>query len=190
MTFACLAAVATTAEAEQVRLTRENLLASRYDWARERMTSCPITVRYDPQIHRTYFYWADGSSAVAIELEEDQIGFLREYFEKYLEWNKKAIDEQTKMQLEIGKYTFTGWFQADGELWKQTHHGLGTGILTFFSQTPNSHQAVLQFGQFESRDDNTSYEPESVYLSERCVRDLLSATSFDNMVSAMKRSAQ
>ena len=81
------------------------------------MIECNLSIKYDETNQVTYFYISETISTVAYSLSKEDVFRLNEIFEKYFEWEKKAIEMKVKLDKSIDDRLFIGWFKYGNGDW-------------------------------------------------------------------------
>jgi hypothetical protein len=136
---------------------RERELAVRYDIDKD-----IVSLRFDL------------GECVEIKMNKSKRDELFAIIAKYKEWNKKASQKKVKLEKEIDHLTNCDiFFKFAGE-WREVKKKYFTQSATdffpavrflFFSQTPERHQLVIDFGELiDSESEYYNFKTEPIYL--------------------------
>lgn len=144
-----------------------------------------ILIKYDMENEVFYFMTTGLNSIGWIFLLPDQLDGMRETLVKYCEWEATAVRNGVETQKEIPNSRID-----TGVVWKwgdDFYSGKGLVVsFTFFSQTPERHQLVIETNKVPSlKNQFIDYKLDTLYLEKNQVLALIKGITGDAILAAL-----
>lgn len=152
----------------------------------ERFNEFQINFQYDEESDKVYIFIPEFIALVSYELDSIDRKAILETIDKYIEWEKKAIEMEVEIEKRIDSIYFKGWFRI-GDNWEYSYRKSCGIEFSFFSQSLSRHQLVLSFESIvSSKNRYITHKPEQVYLEFNNVIGLRNALSKKIIKEAIK----
>ena len=132
----------------------------------------------DPQWNTTQIYVPGFIYYSGITLNDENRSVLVQYINKYFEWNKLAIKENTTLEKEIGRINVPlNWRANNSDEWYRGDVDITVG---FFSQNAGRHQLTIAFSEAKaSVNYYITNKLETIYLDKNDVDKLSNLLSIE-----------
>ena len=150
--------------------------ASHFNEFLEGMTEAQFAIKYDTEKNIYYFFSSGIMNKGWVKLTEIQLEAFRSTLNKYIEWEKTAIEKQVEINKEFPQSELpcdVVW--KFGEDWYSSKL---TMSFKFFSQSKTRHQFILYSNNVSaSSNEFVDYKIEPFYLDKKHVSDLIGGLS-------------
>ncbi len=145
------------------------------------LTETQFAIKYNDKEKIFYFYVQDYLTKGWINYSSEDINTLRNALNKYIEWEKTAVENKVKIEkilpISVLKSSVS-WKYGDDWYYGS---GLSTNF-TFFSQTIEWHQLVISSNKIESNSNEyIDFKIDPIYLDKSHVVSLLEGISEESI---------
>ena len=139
----------------------------------QEMSESQFGIKYDDEKQIFYFYTQDYINKGWIIISEENLIILRNVLNKYLEWEKKAIENKITIEKELPDSNITTKVIWEfGDEWYSSNN-LKIKF-TFFSQTENIHQLVISSNKTTSSSNEfINFKIDTLYLNKDQIIEFL-----------------
>ena len=153
------------------------------------MTDTQFAIKYDTEKKIYYFFSSDFMKKGWVKLTETQLVEFRSTLNKYLKWEKTAIEKQVEIEKEFPESAlFCDVVWKFGEDW---YYSNLTMSFKFFSQSKTRHQFILFSNNVSSRSNEfVDYKIEPFYFDKKHVSNLIDGISEEAIRNIISEAAK
>tara|TARA_A200000113_G_scaffold131082_1_gene117916 strand:+ start:693 stop:1295 length:603 start_codon:yes stop_codon:yes gene_type:complete len=153
------------------------------------MTDSQFAIKYDTEEKIYYFFSSDIMKKGWVKLTETQLVEFRGTLNKYLQWEKTAIEKQVEIDKEFPESALSCdvvW--KFGEDW---YYSNLTMSFKFFSQSKTRHQFILFSNNVSSKSNEfVDYKIEPFYFDKKHVSNLVDGISEEAIKNIISEAAK
>ena len=153
------------------------------------MTDAQFAIKYDTEEKIYYFFSSDIMKKGWVKLTETQLVEFRGTLNKYLQWEKTAIEKQVEIDKEFPESALSCdvvW--KFGEDW---YYSNLTMSFKFFSQSKTRHQFILFSNNVSSKSNEfVDYKIEPFYFDKKHVSNLIDGISEEAIKNIISEAAK
>ena len=163
--------------------------ASHFNEFLEGMTDAQFAIKYDTEEKIYYFFSSGIMNKGWVKLTENQLVVFRSTLNKYLQWEKTAIEKQAEINKEFPESAlFCDVLWKFGEDWYSSNL---TMSFKFFSQSKTRHQFILYSNNVSSSSNEfVDYKIEPFYLDKKQASDLIDGISEEAIKNSIAEAAK
>jgi glucan-binding YG repeat protein len=163
--------------------------ASHFNEFLEGMTDAKFAIKYDTEEKIYYFFSSGIMNKGWVKLTETQLVVFRSTLNKYLQWEKTAIEQQVEIKKEFPESALScDVLWKFGEDW---YYSNLTMSFKFFSQSKTRHQFILYSNNVSSSSNEfVDYKIEPFYLDNKHVSDLIDGISEEAIKNIIAEAAK
>jgi len=163
--------------------------ASHFNEFLDGLTDAQFAIKYDTEEKIYYFFSSDIMNKGWVKLTEKQFVLFRNTLNKYLQWEKTAIEKQVEINKEFPKSALScDVIWKFGEDW---YYSNLTMSFKFFSQSKTRHQFILYSNNVSSNSNEfVDYKIEPFYFDKKHVSDLIAGISEEAIKNIISEAAK
>ena len=174
---------------EQIQLGLVNV--NLYNEMLKNFRDVEIKFKYDQSTDQILMYTYDFRTTVHILNKEDREIFIS-MFDKYIEWNEKAISKEVTLEKTIEiDLVVRGVFKSVDDWHWSCERPSNSIVAGFFSQNTKRHQLVLSFGKIQSCSNKyIDHKPDQLYVDYEealIIKQLLTQDSLDKAIQEFEK---